>query len=139
MASLQMHLLMLVLLLPLVTGFVSIRHTCVEDKLLRRFNYWRAVLGGIPSVDSNKGAVCVAEKIADKLEHQQHCKPISPKGPEAKFSNYPKQLSECKIDPNTTRDGAVLMVECVTNVAVVSFNFTQSKFVQYLNNTTKFF
>ncbi|KAK9083956.1 hypothetical protein Scep_030427 [Stephania cephalantha] len=133
MASLQLHLLKLVLLLPLVTSFVPIIRSSDGDKLLNRMNDFRTSLN-IPTLDKHDRADCLADEIADQLENQP-CKPISPTDPETQFSNYPKQLSECKLDLNTTRDGA-LMVACVPHgVEVALFNFTQSQFVQYLNNS----
>ncbi|KAK9146709.1 hypothetical protein Sjap_006612 [Stephania japonica] len=105
------------------------------DKLLRRFNYWRTS-PQIPTVKYNYGAACVADKIADQLERQhQPCKAISPTAPEAQFSNYTEQLSECQIDVNTIKDGALIM-ECGSlEVDVVHFNFTKSQFVKYFKNT----
>ncbi|KAK9146710.1 hypothetical protein Sjap_006613 [Stephania japonica] len=134
MASLlQGHLLVLVLLLPLVKSFSPAIRSSDGDKLLNRINDFRTSLN-IPTLDKHDRADCLADEIADQFEHQA-CKPISPTGPETQFSNYQKQLSECKLDLNTTRDGA-LMVACVPHgVEVALFNFTQSQFVQYLNNS----
>lgn len=52
------------------------------------------------------------------------------------YSNYQKQLSKCKIDVNTTRDGVILPV-CVPKrvPSLVLTNYTRTGYSTYLNDS----
>ena len=70
----------------------------------------------LPAFNKNKNADCVAKKIVDDLEDNQPCmNPNNSRGNEIKLSDYPKAISKCTIDANTTNDVIVLLV-CVSKL-----------------------
>ncbi|KAG7649656.1 hypothetical protein AtNW77_Chr1g0054861 [Arabidopsis thaliana] len=123
----------------------SLISTCVvsnqaEDNLLQGLNSYRTAQR-VPPFAKNEKADCVADEIADKLEDQpctNHttASTVTPGSVPPRLTNYQDILSECKIDPNTTRDGLILPV-CIPNriPTLALTNYTQTDYARYLNDS----
>ncbi|CAN8253845.1 unnamed protein product [Cochlearia groenlandica] len=111
-----------------------------EDNLLQGLNSYRTSQRIQPFAKNDK-ADCVADEIADKLEDQPctnntATSTVAPGSVPPRLTNYQDILSECKVDPNTTRDGLILPV-CIPNrVATLALtNYTQTGYARYLNDS----
>lgn len=110
-----------------------------EDNLLQGLNSYRQSLN-LPALTKNGKADCLADEIADQIEDRP-CTTITstsnivPTTP-AQITDYPKLLKKCKIDVNTTTDGAIMPV-CVHKLVptVVLTNYTRSQYAKQLNNS----
>ncbi|XP_010480200.1 PREDICTED: uncharacterized GPI-anchored protein At3g06035-like [Camelina sativa] len=123
----------------------SLISTCVicnqaEDNLLQGLNSHRTAQKVAPFTKNEK-ADCVADEIADKLEDQpctnhSTAGTVTPGSVPPQLTNYQDILSECKIDPNTTRDGLILPV-CIPNriPTLALTNYTQTGYAKYLNDS----
>ncbi|TYH34560.1 hypothetical protein ES332_D13G135500v1 [Gossypium tomentosum] len=112
-----------------------------EDHLLQGLNSYRTS-ANLPAFAKNKNAECVAKRIADDVsddDNNQHCtNPSNSPGNNATgLSAYPKGISKCDIDANTTSDVMVLPV-CVPNLVptLVLTNFTRTHYSKYINDST---
>lgn len=111
-----------------------------EDNLLQGLNSYRTTQRVPPFVKNDK-ADCVADEIANKLEDQpctNHTteSTVTPGSVPPRLSNYQDILSECKVNPNTTRDGFILPV-CIPNriPTLALTNYTQTGYSRYLNDS----
>ncbi|CAE5960365.1 unnamed protein product [Arabidopsis arenosa] len=123
----------------------SLISTCVicnqaEDNLLQGLNSYRTAQR-VPPFAKNEKADCVADEIADKLEDQpctNHttASTVTPGSVPPRLTNYQDILSECKVDPNTTRDALILPV-CIPNriPTLALTNYTQTGYARYLNDS----
>ncbi|CAA7035575.1 unnamed protein product [Microthlaspi erraticum] len=123
----------------------SLISTCVicnqaEDNLLQGLNSYRTAQRVPPFVKNDK-ADCVADEIAEKLEDQpctNHttASMVTPGSVPPRLSNYQDILSECKVDPNNTRDALILPV-CIPNriPTLALTNYTQTGYARYLNDS----
>ncbi|KAL1188135.1 putative GPI-anchored protein [Cardamine amara subsp. amara] len=123
----------------------SLISTCVicnqaEDNLLQGLNSYRNTQR-VPPFAKNDKANCVADEIANKLEdqpctNQTAASTVTPGSVPPRLSNYQEILSECKVDPNTTRDGLILPV-CIPNriPTLALTNYTQTGYARYLNDS----
>lgn len=91
------------------------------------------------ALSTNDNAGCMADEIAESLEHKA-CGTMS--GPsiitstQPRYANYPDIVKKCNIDFNTTTDGVILPVCVPKRVAtLVLTNYTQSSYSSYLNNS----
>ncbi|XP_022744536.1 uncharacterized GPI-anchored protein At3g06035 [Durio zibethinus] len=108
-----------------------------EDNLLQGLNSYRTSVN-LPAFNKNKNAHCVAEKIADDIDDDQPCtNPSISRGNETKLSEYPKAISKCGIDVNTTSDVIVLPV-CVPKLVptLVLTNFTRTHYSKFINDSS---
>ncbi|KAK8480416.1 hypothetical protein V6N13_131020 [Hibiscus sabdariffa] len=110
-----------------------------EDNLLQGLNSFRTS-ANIPAFTKNDNAHCVAKKIADDMDDDKHpcTNPGSSSGNEAgRLSDYPKAVSKCNIDNNTTSDVVVLPV-CVPHLVptLVLTNFTRTHYSRYINDSS---
>ncbi|QCE07356.1 hypothetical protein DEO72_LG9g2375 [Vigna unguiculata] len=110
-----------------------------EKDLLRDINTYRKVLN-LPVLDENKKASCLAEEIADDLEHA-HCEDFRDyyptPGNNSKIPNFQKNIDKCNININATAEG-VIMPLCVPKLSLDDLfsNYTKSnRFTKYLNSS----
>ena len=93
----------------------------------------------LPAFNKNKNAGCLAEKIADDIDDDdQPCmNPSNSQGNETRLSDYPKAISKCNIDANTTSDVIVLPV-CVPKLVptLVLTNFTRTHYSKFINDSS---
>lgn len=111
-----------------------------EDNLLQGINSYRTSLN-LPVLVKNSNAGCLADEIAEKLEHQpctsaSAASASSTPGAVSHLPNFPELVSKCKIDINTTRD-AVILPACVHELVptLVLTNFTHSRYSKFLNDS----
>ncbi|CAH8300258.1 unnamed protein product [Eruca vesicaria subsp. sativa] len=111
-----------------------------EDNLLQGLNSYRSAQR-VPPFAKNDKADCVADEIAEKLEDEpctNHtaASTVTPGSVPPRLSDYQDILSECKVDPNTTRDGLILPV-CIPNrvPTLALTNYTHTGYAQYLNDS----
>ncbi|KAK8545994.1 hypothetical protein V6N13_067235 [Hibiscus sabdariffa] len=110
-----------------------------EDNLLQGFNSYRKSVN-LPEFVKNQNAHCVAKKIAEDLDEDsdQPCtNPSSSRDMNGTgLSEYPKAISKCDINANTTSDVVVLPV-CVPNLVptLLLTNFTLTRYYRYINDS----
>ncbi|EYU34849.1 hypothetical protein ABFS82_14G187000 [Erythranthe guttata] len=106
-----------------------------ENNLLQGINSFRQS-SRAPALAKHDKAECVADQIANQLEHQSCASNTLPPTQSQLMSNYPNVLKKCKIDVNTTKDGMILPV-CVPHrvSTLVLTNYTQSQNSKYLNDS----
>ncbi|KAL5566104.1 hypothetical protein UlMin_029268 [Ulmus minor] len=109
-----------------------------EDNLLQGINSYRQSKS-LPPLVKNGKAECLADEVADGLEHQpctSLTRGVIVPSTQTQVSNYPKQLNKCNINVNTTQDGVILPV-CVPHLVptLVLTNYTQSQYSKYLNDS----
>lgn len=133
--SINRCILLVLYLLHCLWNFVE-----EEDNLLQGLNSYRTAQS-VPPFAKNDKADCVADEIADKLEDEpctNHttASTITPGSVPPRLSNYQDILSECKVDPNSTRDGLILPV-CIPNrvPTLVLTNYTHTGYARYLNDS----
>ncbi|KAE8684999.1 NAD(P)-binding Rossmann-fold superfamily protein [Hibiscus syriacus] len=110
------------------------------EHLLQDLNDFRTSVN-LPAFTKNKNAHCVAKKIVDEMDDDDHpcTNPSSSssgnKG--TRLSDYPRAVSKCHIDTNTT-SGAVVLPVCVANLVptLVLTNFTRTHFSRYINDSS---
>ncbi|OMO99154.1 hypothetical protein COLO4_13483 [Corchorus olitorius] len=136
MASLKFSHFLLVVVLPIFLLSHPVHSDDEEDHLLQGLNSFRTS-GNLPAFTKVKNAHCAAEKIANDLEDTPCTNPSTSQGKETKLSDYPKAISKCNIDPNTTNDVLVLPV-CVPHLVptLLLTNFTRTHFSKYINDST---
>ncbi|GMJ11789.1 hypothetical protein like AT1G54860 [Hibiscus trionum] len=111
-----------------------------EDNLLQGLNTFRTS-ANLPAFTKNKNAHCVAKKIADDMDDDNHpcTNPSSSSSGNkaARLSDYPNAVSKCDIDNTTTSDVVVLPV-CVPHLVptLVLTNFTHTHYSRYLNDSS---
>ncbi|KAK7269320.1 hypothetical protein RIF29_22044 [Crotalaria pallida] len=110
-----------------------------KKDLLHDINLYRQLLN-LPVLTEHHKASCLANKIADDLQHKP-CKDafnyypvpgIHPKNP-----NFKGGIEKCKININTTNDGIIMPV-CVPKLDsdALFLNYTKSyHFTKYLNSS----
>ncbi|KFK35608.1 hypothetical protein AALP_AA4G013200 [Arabis alpina] len=126
------------LILSMVSTYVICNQE--EDNLLQGLNSYRTAQR-VPPFAKNDKADCVADEIADKLEgepctNHTTVNTVTPGAVPPRLSNYQDILSECKVDPNNTRDGLILPV-CIPNrvPTLALTNYTQTGYARYLNDS----
>ncbi|XP_048136421.1 uncharacterized GPI-anchored protein At5g19250 [Rhodamnia argentea] len=132
----------------LLSGFVLVHaiflqsHPVVcdeeEDNLLQGINSYRKSLN-LPQLAKNDKAMCLADKLADKIEDQPCSATYGANtlpGVGLQSSSYQDALSKCKINPNSTTDGVILPV-CVPKLVptLVLTNYTRTTYQKYLNGS----
>ncbi|CDY54670.1 BnaAnng13320D [Brassica napus] len=135
--SLSLYIIHLLIFSLISTYVISNQE---EDNLLQGLNSYRTAQS-VPPFAKNDKADCVADEIADKLEDEpctNHTtvSTITPGSVPPRLSTYQDILSECKVDPNSTRDGLILPV-CIPNrvPTLVLTNYTHTSYAQYLNDS----
>ncbi|PIA44814.1 hypothetical protein AQUCO_01700425v1 [Aquilegia coerulea] len=135
MASLRLHLLLIMLVQALLMFSSPVTCDDEEERLLQRINSYRLSLR-LSALAENDNADCLADEIADQLEDRPCPTTINSSTPEAQFSNYPKPLEHCHLSMNNTRDGAILL-SCIPGQpkSLTVFNFTDPQYTRYLNKS----
>ncbi|XVF57424.1 hypothetical protein PTKIN_Ptkin06aG0204300 [Pterospermum kingtungense] len=136
MASLKpFHLFSVVVVVAIFLLSHPVHSDDVADQLLQQLNSFRTS-GNLPVFTKNKNAHCAAKKIADDLEDQPCTNPTNSQVNETRLSDYPKAISKCNIDANTTSDAVVLPV-CVPKLVptLLLTNFTRTHFSKYINDS----
>ncbi|XP_022862041.1 uncharacterized GPI-anchored protein At3g06035 [Olea europaea var. sylvestris] len=122
---LLLHVILLVQLLP-------VHSDDEDDHLIQGINSFRQS-ANVPPLAKHDNADCLAEEIADELEHRP-C--ASNTASNTQLANYQSLIRKCKIDINTTTDGVILPVCVPDRVApLVLTNYTESQNSGYLNNS----
>ncbi|CAH9073667.1 unnamed protein product [Cuscuta epithymum] len=122
-------------LLAFLFASLLVRCDDEEDHLLQGINSYRQSLN-VPALAKHDKANCLAEEIADEIEDQPCPRPGSRSSP-PQIGNLQKHLDKCKIDANSTKDGAILPV-CVRKrvPTLVLTNYTQSfQNAKFLNDS----
>ncbi|CAH2046862.1 unnamed protein product [Thlaspi arvense] len=134
--SLSFYIIHLLIFSLISTSVISNQE---EDNLLQGLNSYRTSQR-VPPFAKNDKADCVADEIADKLEDEPctnntAASTVTP-GSVPPRLNYQEILSECKVDPNSTRDGLILPV-CIPNriPTLALTNYTQTGYARYLNDS----
>ncbi|GMI85004.1 hypothetical protein like AT1G54860 [Hibiscus trionum] len=110
-----------------------------EDNLLQGLNTFRKSVS-LPEFVKNKNAHCLANKIAGDLDGDSNQPCTNPSSSRVsngtKLSDYPKAISKCNINSNTTSDVVVLPV-CVPNLVptLVLTNFTLTRYYRFVNDS----
>ncbi|EOA33937.1 hypothetical protein CARUB_v10021431mg [Capsella rubella] len=136
--SLSVYIIHLLIFSLISTSVISNQ---AEDNLLQGLNSYRTAQK-VPPFAKNDKADCVADEIADKLEdqpctnHTTASTTVVPGSVPPQLTNFQEILSECKIDPNTTRDGLILPI-CIPNriPTLALTNYTQTGYARYLNDS----
>ncbi|MCD7453736.1 hypothetical protein HAX54_021968 [Datura stramonium] len=111
------------------------KDTNEEDHVLSGINSYRQS-HNLPALTKHDKADCLADEVAEEIEHQPCPRGGITPGPASQFAQYPKLLDKCDIDINTTREGVILPVCVHDRVAtLVLTNYTQSQHAGYLNNS----
>ncbi|PHU10098.1 hypothetical protein BC332_21958 [Capsicum chinense] len=106
-----------------------------EGHVLSGINSYRQS-HSLPPLTKQDKADCLADEIADEMEHQPCPRGGITPAPVSQFAQYPKLLDKCDIDINTTIEGVILPVCVHDRVAtLVITNYTQSQHARYLNNS----
>ncbi|RXI01866.1 hypothetical protein DVH24_015215 [Malus domestica] len=109
-----------------------------EDKLFQSLNNFRQSQK-LPEFKKNDNAACLADKLADKLEHRQCSSSqkysIEP-GNGPKFPKFDKLRRRCHIETNSTTAGIIWPV-CVPDLDedLVLNNYTRSHYAKYLKDS----
>nr|XP_043634250.1 uncharacterized GPI-anchored protein At3g06035-like [Erigeron canadensis] len=109
-----------------------------EDNLLQGINSFRQSRN-LAALTKNDNANCVADEIAEALEHKACSSMAGPSiitSTQPRYADYSEIVKKCDIDINTTADGVILPV-CVPKrvPTLVLTNYTQSSYASYLNNS----
>ncbi|XVF31315.1 hypothetical protein REPUB_Repub16aG0135200 [Reevesia pubescens] len=136
MASFRLSHFFFVVVLPIFLLSHPVHSDDEEDHLLQGLDSFRTSVN-LPAFDKNKNAHCVAKNIADDIEDEPCSNPSNTRGNESKLSDYPKAISKCEIDPNTTSDVLVLPV-CVPKLVptLVLTNFTRTHYAKFINDSS---
>lgn len=101
-----------------------------EDNLLAEINKFRQS-SGVAALQRHLKADCIADEVADSLEHQSCATPTSQSRLLDSYNGF--ALKTCHVDPNTMRDGVILPVcEHDRTQRMVLANYTQNV---YLNDS----